>query len=62
MKLGRWAKIGFFVGLLGPAVIGVPFGVGLPEALGAGVWILALLPDPLAALWMGDAQGIAGRQ
>ena len=39
MKIGPWARIGFSIGLLGPAVIGVPWGVGLFEALVAGLWI-----------------------
>ena len=42
MKIGPWARIGFSIGLLGPAVIGVPWGVGLFEALGAGIWIGAI--------------------
>ena len=42
-RWGRWARIGFGLGFLVPALIGLPLGLlpdgfGFPEALGMGLW------------------------
>ncbi len=46
-RWGRWTKVGFGLGFVGPALIGLPLGIlpdgfALPEALGIGLWTGAL--------------------
>jgi len=61
-RWGRWTRMGFGLGFVGPALIGLPLemlpnGFGLPGALGIGLWTGAL-----AGFIGGIVDGIVGRR